>query len=70
MPNVITLTVRLPEGLPADRFEQVAYLVADAAHRCTDWEDRAEWDIVQTDGKCVTVKTQDPRSRLGIKGTL
>ena len=61
MPNMITLTVRLPHGLSPDRFEQIAYVVADAAHRCTDWEDRAEWDIVQTDGRDVVIRTPYPR---------
>lgn len=63
MALMITLTVRLPKGISSDRFEQIAYVVADAAHRCSDWDDQAEWDIVQTDGRDLVVKTPDPRSR-------
>lgn len=62
--NMITLTVRVPHGLSDDRFEQLTHVIADAAHRCTDWEDLCEWDIVQTDGRDMVVRTPDPRTRM------
>lgn len=62
--NVISLTVKVPDGISPDRFEQLSHVIADAAHRCTDWEDQATWDIVQTDGRELIVRTPDPRRRL------
>lgn len=61
--NQITLTVTVPEGTSPDQVADIAWLVADTAHKCTDWNDRAEWVITQTDGKTFSVSTPDPRTR-------
>ena len=59
----ITLTVHLPDSTPQDQLGDIAWLIADTAHRTTDWCDLARWDIVQSDGRTLTISTPDPRTR-------
>ena len=61
--HTISLTVRLPEGISPDQVADIAFVIADAAQRCKDWNDQSDWDIVQTDGSTVIVTAPDPRRR-------
>lgn len=51
----ITLDITFPDSLNTEQVADLHYVVADCAHRVTDWSDGVTWSITQQHAGLATV---------------
>lgn len=61
--NKLTLHLRIPDDVSRDAYADLIGILAEAAHRATDWADGIDWMLIQdANGKATITPRHRPTS--------